>query len=214
MITARVSHLESYRQWKNEEDLGLGWLVDRIFDSQPSPAMRAGTAFHKALELANPSEVETLSANGYTFTFNCDCQIELAPIREIRVGKVYGGIEVSGQCDGINGRIVYDHKTTSQFDPDRYMAGYQWRFYLDIFEADVFRWNIFEIKETDSPLDYEVRAFHQLEQRRYPEMAADCMKLAKEYAEFYRAYLANVRPVTLEDQLRASLELTAKDITA
>lgn len=221
MLSARVSNLESYRQWKEEEDLGLGWLIERIFESKPSPAMLAGTAFHKALELADYTSFETMSANGYTFHIECDCELEVPKIREIRGFKKYGDLDVSGQCDAINGRIVTDYKTTGYFDADRYMSGYQWRYYLDIFEADVFRWQIFEIKpvvdakiprefdqfeDHQDSKEYVVRSHHQLEQKRYPDMHADCMKLAKEYAEFYRAYLANYRPITLEDQLRASIE--------
>jgi hypothetical protein len=211
-MLARVSNLESFRQWKDDEDLGLGWLIERIFDSTPSPAMRAGTAFHKALELATCADFECLSADGYTFQFDCDAEIAISPVREIRGYKNYGDLTVTGQCDCIDGKVVIDYKTTANFDPDRYMFGYQWRFYLDIFEADLFRWNIFEIKESDDPFAYVVRNFHRLEQRRYPDMAGDCAKLAKEYADFYQTHLANVKPVTLEDQLRASLELTSKDI--
>jgi hypothetical protein len=88
-----------------------------------------------------------LSIDGYTFEFDCDCEIEIPKVREIRGFKKYGELEVTGQCDCVSGKTIIDHKTTGQFDPDRFMFGYQWRFYLDIFDADVFRWNVFEIQE-------------------------------------------------------------------
>jgi hypothetical protein len=72
---------------------------------------------------------------------------------------------------------VEDHKTTGRFDPERYLSGYQWRLYLDIFGADLFRWNVFEIKATDDPLTWDVFAQHTLEQYRYPAMSADCARL-------------------------------------
>jgi hypothetical protein len=59
MLIARVSNLESFRQFMDDDDLGLGWLKDRLFGSSPSPAMKAGTAFHKALELAKYSDVRS-----------------------------------------------------------------------------------------------------------------------------------------------------------
>lgn len=204
-MQARVSHLESFRQWRDDEGLTLQWLIDRICGSNPSPAMQAGTAFHKAMELANYAEFENLSANGYTFQIACDCEIEVPKVREIRGFKKYGSLEVSGQCDGNGGKLIIDHKTTAQFDPDRFMFGYQWRFYLDIFEADIFRWNVFVIRETDNPTDYLVTDYHRLEQRRYPELHEDCANLSKEYTEFARINLANI-------QLERSLELSQQDV--
>ena len=40
---------------------------------------------------------------------------------------------------GIDGLRIEDHKTTSRFEPDWYLPGYQWRLYLDIFGASRFR---------------------------------------------------------------------------
>jgi hypothetical protein len=205
-MLARVSNLESFRQWKDSEDLGVGWLIDRIFGDSPSPAMLAGTAFHKAIETVDYAEFENLSANGYTFQFNCDCEIEVAKIRELRGFRKYGDLTVSGQCDCLIGKTIVDHKTTSQFDPDRFMFGYQWRYYLDIFEADVFRWNVFEISEADDPMSYVVKNYHRLEQMRYPEMHDDCAKLAQEFEEFAKVHLVGYVAPTLESQLQASID--------
>lgn len=189
----RVSEAESYRQWRADEDAELtdllAWLRGEV---PPSEAMLAGTAFHKALEDATDGEADTLEAEGYQFVITADITLALPKIREVRTSKDYGGITITGKLDVLDGRRVEDHKTTAQFSPDRYIAGYQWRYYLDLFGADVFRWNVFELKELKRHV-YEVRGFHQLEQCRYPGMERDCRDLALDLADFAASHLPERR---------------------
>jgi len=181
----RVSEAESYRQWRNDEDADMGSLLARLSGAvPPSEAMRAGTAFHKALEDAKDGEADTLEAEGYRFIIIADITLALPSIREVRAYKDYGGITITGKLDVLDGRRVEDHKTTAQFNPDHYLEGFQWRYYLDLFGADCFRWNVFELKPLDEPRLYEVRGFHQLEQWRYPSMERDCRDLAIDLAAF------------------------------
>lgn len=198
-MTFRVSEVESYRQYREDEDAELEALLARLRGQTPaSPAMEAGTAFHKALETSPTGLVVTaLEANGYTFTFAGDFTAELPAIREIRASRTWlvdgEPVTISGQLDAIHGKRVEDHKTTGRFDPERYLTGYQWRLYLTIFGADLFRWNIFEITEKDHPLEWEVFAAHRLEQYRYPTMEADCEKLVEDLARFARVHLPERR---------------------
>lgn len=180
----RVSEVESFRQWLNDEESDIEALLARLRgETSPSEAMQAGTAFHRALELASVGETDHLEANGYRFRFECDVDLALPSIRELRASKQYGPISVTGCVDVLEGLRIEDHKTTGQFDADRYLAGYQWRYYLDIFGAKVFRWNVFEIRE-DEPRVYIVRAHHRLEQSVYPGMHAECARLAGELHAF------------------------------
>jgi hypothetical protein len=201
--TYRVSHLAAYARWRAEESDDLGWLAKSIFSTESSEAMERGTAFHKALETASAGEYTTVSADGYTFAFTCEAEIVLPKTREIRRGKDYGGIIVSGQCDGIEGKRIIDHKTTGQqFDAEYHLDGWQHRFYLDIFEADRFDWHVWEMAEIkpskckavdisehdyfDDPpgIAYEVYAHHLLTQYRYPAIEEDCRRLAVEFRDF------------------------------
>jgi hypothetical protein len=189
-MTFRVSEMESFRQWRDNEDAEVELLLARMRgQTEASEVMLAGTAFHKALELA-PTGVcaDTIGALGYTFKFAGDFEIALPTIREVRASKTYRtddyAITISGQLDTLYGTRVEDHKTTGRFDPERYLSGYQWRQYLSIFGADQFRWNVFEIAATDDPLVWEVTDAHRLEQFRYPGMDADCERLAHELATF------------------------------
>lgn len=212
--TYRVSHLAAYARWKATEGEGIGWLYDSIFTSESTEAMSRGTAFHSALEKAAEGNYSTVEGMGYTFAFTCDAEIVLPKTREIRQSKDYGGILVSGQCDGIEGKRIIDHKTVSQFDAEYHLGGWQHRFYLDIFEADRFDWHIWEVAEMkikcqcpnagceeDAGLvdfcpvhglqeyrittkPYEVYAHHVLTQYTYPGLESDCRELAQEFRDF------------------------------
>jgi hypothetical protein len=194
--TYRVSHLAAYARWKATEGDDLGWLHQAIFASESTEAMSRGTAFHAALEKVMEGEYQTVEAHGYTFAFTCDAELYLPKTREIRKAKDYGGIIVTGQCDGIEGRTIIDHKTVQQFDAEYHLDGWQHKFYLDIFEADRFDWHIWEVSEIDGPKSgevcssdgaekyYEVYAHHLLTQYRYPALEDDCRKLALEFLDF------------------------------
>lgn len=204
----RVSNVEAFRKWEADEEAELADLIDDITgDSQPSPLMLAGTAFHKVLETSvSGVELESAEADGHRFVFAEGLEIEVTPIRELRASKTYivdgETIVISGQVDAIDGLRIEDHKTTGRFDADRYLAGYQWRLYLDIFGANHFRWNIFEITEVDStaetfafdvpPIEFKVSAQHRLEQYRYPTLEADCTALVTRFARFVRTYVEQV----------------------
>lgn len=186
-MLARVSNIESFRRWREDEEQSVEQLVRWLTTDEPSEAMRAGTAFHKVLELAKPGEYDTLQALGYTFHLP-EGELALPEVRELRAYGAYGPLQVTGQVDGLEGRRIDDHKTTARFDAERYLSGYQWRFYLDIFDADVFRWNVFELKELDHQV-YKVSPPQTLETYRYPGMHEDCARLAADYYEFARQHM-------------------------
>lgn len=188
MLTLRVSQLDTYRAWTEEEDSDVGWLLNELTARQETPAMARGTAFHKCLEMAFRGTVARLQANGYTFEFSADIKLTLPSIREIRLAKDYGGITVTGKVDAIEGRHIIDHKSTSSLDAERYMHGFQWRYYLDLAGADRFTWHIFEMDEVDARV-YNVYAMHTLEQWKYPGMHEDCKRLALDCKEFCDQYL-------------------------
>ena len=193
-MLARVSQIEAWRRWKHwqplfdgDEEPTVEDLVRQLTTDEPSEKMLAGTAFHKALELAGPGEYEALRANGYVFNLSGGT-IALPEIRETRAYGHYGPLTVTGQADCVHGRAIFDHKTTSRFEAEGYLGGCQWRFYLDLFGADAFTWNVFEITET-AERTYRVGEPHRLTAYRYPELHADCEKLAADFYEFAAEHL-------------------------
>lgn len=194
-MIARVSEIEMFRQWREDEEFDLATLIARLRgEVPPSDEMLAGTAFHKALETASEGEFETLSVDGYTFHFFIDVNVSLPSIREMRSQKVYSvdgePFTVTGQTDIIDGKSVEDHKTTRQFDPERYFSGYQWRFYLDINNGDKFKWNVYELhKNEKEEKTYLVKAVHFPTQYRYPKLQEDCQALAEDFYRFAKVHL-------------------------
>lgn len=197
MQTLRVSttDLDQLRYYRNTDDMELAELIARLKHLMPSSeAMEAGTALHKALEMAEAGEHKGFEADGYTFGFDTDAELDLPPIREMKGTRDYllddVLVTVVGKVDGIHGKRIDDHKFTAKFDPDRYLDSYQWRVYLEIFGADHFRWNIFEASE-DGPKYYRIRNVHKLDMRRYPGMAEDVERELREFVVFARDHLAD-----------------------
>lgn len=189
-MLARVSNIEAWRRWREDPDATPDDLIRYITVDEPSEAMLAGTAFHAAMETLAPGEYDTLQANGYTFRLDFDSALYLPTIRELRCSAMYGPLEVSGQVDGIEGRRVDDHKTTANLNVEKYIEGCQWRFYLDIFDADVFRWNVFPIKPVkDAPKTYTVSEPHLIEMCRYKALHDDCMRMAAGFYQFATTHM-------------------------
>jgi hypothetical protein len=200
MLRVSVSDLDLYRAYRNDEDFDLGvFLAQLRHQTARTGAMDRGVAFHTALEHATLGESSILTAEGHTFAFTCDAEIEAWPRREEKREKDYGGVIVSARCDRIMGKVIVDDKTTEKFDSEameRYMDKYQFRYYLDMWEADEFRWHIWEVRKLsqsdyksmtnleNSTIAYEVYAHHLLKQYRYPKMEEDCRDLALEFADF------------------------------
>jgi hypothetical protein len=188
-MLVRVSNIETYRRWRADPDAIPEDLVTRLTDFQPTEPMLAGTAFHKCMEDAVPGEYDRMKADGYTFILP-DSAIALPAIRELRCYGDFGPLRVTGQVDALYGKRVEDHKTTAYFNGEGYMEGCQWRFYLDLFQADVFRWNVFEIKPIrGQEKTYEVSAPQTLEQYRYPGLHDDCMDLAAGFYQFATTHM-------------------------
>lgn len=194
-LRVSVTDLDQLRFYRDSDDMELAELIARLKHLMPSSeAMEAGTALHKALELSEPGEFKGLAADGFTFSFETDAEIDLSPIREIKAEREYLIDDVTvtlvGKVDVLNGKRVDDHKFTAKFDPDRYLDSYQWRAYLDMFDADLFRWNIFEAIES-APKNYLVRNVHKLQMHRYPGMAADVERELREFVRFARDHLSD-----------------------
>lgn len=186
MRVMRVSEVSAYARWRQDEDADLPALIAMLNGaSAESEAMRKGTAFHKALELSREGQsFDQIAQDGYTFCITGDFDLWIPPTREIRREKEYSGLTVSGQTDALIAATIYDHKTTERFDAENYLEGWQWKFYLDIFNANRFIWNVFEMKEMDEPKHFCVHKLHKLEAYRYARMEEDCRDLCREFRTF------------------------------
>lgn len=194
-LRVSASDIDALRYFLAEDDAELAALLAQLRrETPPTEAMTVGTALHAALEICQPGSHGELSANGYTFEFKADCEIDLPEIREVKATKEYQvdgcAVTLVGKVDAIHGRRVDDHKFTSRYDAERFLGNYQWRVYLDVFDADEFRWNVFEGRQdTKDPQRYVIYNVHQLTTHRYPGMGADVQRVLRTFLDFARRHL-------------------------
>lgn len=192
-LRVSVTDLDQLRYYRDTDDMELAELIARLKHLMPSTdAMEAGTAFHAALEAAQPGDHKGLVSGDYTFSFEIDAALDLPSIREMKATAEYlvddVAVTLVGKVDAIHGKRIDDHKFTAKFDPDRYLSSYQWRAYLEMFGADVFRWNIFEGVES-APKNYLIRNVHPLTMHRYPGMGEDLERELREFVHFARHHM-------------------------
>lgn len=197
MDTIRVSatDVDAFRRWRDDDEdrEDLIRLIQQLRRLMPSTeAMEAGSALHAAIENAEPGDHRFFKHGEFGFSFETDCEIDLPPIREMKATRCYliDGTEVTlvGKVDAIHGKRIDDHKFTAQFDAERYLDSFQWRAYLEVFEADTFRWNVFVAKES-APKNYIIRDFHRLQMDRYPGIGEDVERELGEFVRFARDHL-------------------------
>ena len=190
-VRVSVTDIDSYCYWRSSEyDFDL--LARLRKEEPPNEAMRAGSAFHKALENGREGKVDYLEADGYRFILplGMDISIALPTIRELKVEReipVQGlTVTLVGKVDAMFGTTIYDHKTAGKFDADKieqFSDSYQWRMYLWQLDADRFVWNVF-VTSPLGPQEYSIDDFHLLAQCRYRGMAEDCAAKLNEFLDF------------------------------
>lgn len=186
-----VTDLDAMVWFRRMEDMETEELVARLRrQSVPNAKMLMGTAFHAVLE--NPPDViDTVEMNGFRFRIDCDAEIILPQIREIRASKEYfvNGVTVtlSGGCDGITGNEVTDHKLTFRPEPENYLDSFQWKAYLDIYHADIFTYYLYHAKEDREVIS--ICDISALKLYRYPGMEDDVRDGISDLVSFAKEHL-------------------------
>ncbi|MGD9713784.1 MAG: hypothetical protein AB7V46_17240 [Thermomicrobiales bacterium] len=199
MIRLRVSTLEHFRKVVCTEYESEADLVERIRRGQWAPDaadtpwyMLAGTAWHRALACEPPDDAvestEEVMARYGDYLFSPDDIY--AGIAEFGMGSreitwhrdwVVDGITVrlEGTADHVVGRVVSDAKTKfSDVDPSDYEESLQWRAYLLIHDADVFRYVLFSFKDpaADGFLKLRKDGIYTFNMWRYPDLERDVLE--------------------------------------
>lgn len=136
---ASVTDLENFRKYLSNE-IEFEELLLRLNRKQsPTDKMMVGRALHSILE--NPEEYYVKPIyifDGIIFEANLIKELlkDKVNAREVKANKLYSKTLVSGVADGLSGLFVIEYKISfNSFDIERYMNSYQWRFYIDMFEA-------------------------------------------------------------------------------
>lgn len=146
MLT-RVTAVEEFRRFMTED-----YYTETMFlkflrgEKEPTEEMKAGTAFHSALEHIQYTNEEhhAIIQDGYYFAFPELLEVHLPVLREQKGILTIGEHKITGTADAIDACAIYDHKLTENPMPDRYFDSLQWRLYLMMFKANKFVYNLFK----------------------------------------------------------------------
>lgn len=186
-----ATNLESYRRWKEDGESELSDLLSYLRrETPPTESMRAGSAFHKVLELASPGDsLIAVERDGFVFEFDMDGEFALPVIRELKLEtrRVIGGEPVTlvGVVDAMVGRRADDHKMTARPDAENYAPSMQWRCYLSWFDCDTFQYNLFHSYQPEArPGVYIIKDVVEIQFCRYPGMDEEVDALVAEFVAF------------------------------
>jgi hypothetical protein len=176
-LRLHVTDLDSWRWYHIIEDRTENEFISGLLRLEPAnEKMLMGTAWHSILENP-PDEISKIKKNGFTFICDIDAEVVLPQVREIRAQKVYEvdgyAVTLTGGCDGITGNKIVDHKLTFNPNVDNYLDAYQWRAYLDIYNADVFEYRIYHGYQ--SGMNVTIKDYSTLRVCRYPTMVDDLL---------------------------------------
>lgn len=195
MLKISVTTIESFRNYLNGT-IEYDDLLKRIRgEYKPSKYMELGTAFHDILEKAEERFIAERnvfrSKNGIEFDFDVispcyDKIVQEAPF-EVKLSKIYTigteEVEVVAKVDQLYGNYIIENKTCwGTFDFERYFSSYQWRYYLDIFDAERAFYNVFCLSDKASGI-----ALNRIEQfsfNSYPDLQNDINELLTYFLEF------------------------------
>ena len=191
MIRISTTWLDSFLYWQSAEDMPVEELIARFKGEEPpTPQMRAGQALHALLEDISASNLFTAHKDGFSFRFDIDASIPIAPIKELKGEQIIetraGRVNLVGKVDALHGRLIRDYKLTERFDAERYADSYQWRAYLMMFDARMFVYDVFTGKVDGT--DVRIYGYDELPLYAYPGMEADVQRVTGELAELIARY--------------------------
>lgn len=208
-----VSTLEKFRRYMNNVssfDTEAALIESLTGTFTGNDKKKFGGAFHKLIELGTGA-MDGLAdtVDGVLFT---DAHMWPAfeyrlnhpkVIHEVPASKIYdtmfGPIQVSARIDAIEGAAIRDPKTKYRDlgDLRDYSNSYQWRFYLDMAESEVFYYDHFEvigfkgfIQDGDTFIvdpSVQIKAHDPLQCLAYANMQRDCLCLINEFLIYIHA---------------------------
>lgn len=207
----RVTAIEAFRRYLANGDNDYYEITEQsVIDSvtgelKGNEQTRIGTAFHSIVQIGNPEHKiidggDEFDVDGFKVRLaKKHCVLALAyrneypnAYHEFRGYKDYGSAIVTGCADMIDGVEIRDIKTKYSTPSDAdYINSCQWRYYLDIFGADVFHFDLFVFngykKEKHG---YDVRELVLTRHTppitcyRYPEMENDNLALLNQFMDW------------------------------
>lgn len=220
MLRISTTTLEKFRRYIH--DVSLLDTEESLIESlmgafTGNEKTMVGTAFHSLIEGKYTRWNDYYIADNIMFTqeqasgaLNFKEQ-HPAMVHEVTINKVYETayfpIQVTGRIDGIEGVQVHDHKTKFRnIDWHEYLDSIQWRIYLDQLNADIFWYNVFEVKGFEALIgsqsftlpEVEFISHEPLKCTRYVAMEDDITALLNSFLEYIhdRKFLHLLKPAS------------------
>ena len=192
-----VTELADYRRFKNTDQTFEEWLARWKRLIPPTPAMRAGTRFHRFLETGGRDYADRVKFKlDFTPIKPDSCEVPLS--REFSIGGE--SVKLVGRLDAIHGKTILDYKLLSRYPrAEKYSGSVQWRSYFVLYpQAETFRYQFFIRGYTANPEMVVVRDIRECTFSRYPEVEDDVTALLADYRTFIREMEAEGK-ITPED---------------
>lgn len=192
-----VTWLDSY-QYYIDSEMTEQELYDRFYGAyNPTPAMSAGTALHKLLEDGKNIEQEQ---DGFVFEIINSLEGNLVigetwEREQKHVVQMIDGVDLVGKIDVETPFVVYDHKLTGSYDPEKFMKAWQWRAYLSMRNKNKFVYQVFECIKVESFAQIvKIKDYHELEMVAYKGMIDDVRDCVSNLNKLINAWRSNGKP--------------------
>jgi len=194
MYTVRVTNLEKYRRFRDNETETYDdeqSVIDSLSGQfTGNDLTQIGSAFHLIIELKKDVKPQQGVKFSQTQILQAIVHSEnISPfVAEVPQRKLYntclGKIWVTGTTDVLQGTVLRDTKT--KFTPPLmadYYRSYQWRLYLDLFGLDRFIYDVFEFSGHDGTdvSQFELKQHDPFECLRYEKMQQDIQILLNDF---------------------------------
>ena len=192
-----VTDLAAYRRFRNTDQTFEEWLARWKRQIPPTPAMRAGTRFHRFLETGGRDYADRVVFKlDFTPIKPDSCEVPLS--REFAIGGE--SVKLVGRLDAIHGTTILDYKLLSRYPAvEKYSGSVQWRSYFVLYpQAERFRYQFFIRDYAADPALVVVRDVRECAFSRYPGVEDDVTALLADYRAFIREMEA-IGKITPED---------------
>lgn len=192
-----VTELADYRRFRDTDRTFEEWLARWKRLIPPTPAMRAGTRFHRFLETGGRDYADRVVFKlDFTPIQPDSCEVPLS--REFAIGGET--VKLVGRLDAIQGKTILDYKLLSRYPKvETYSGSVQWRSYFVLYpQAERFRYQFFIRGYSGDPQVVVVRDVRECAFSRYPAVEDDVTALLGDYRAFIREMEATGK-ITPED---------------
>ena len=180
-----VTELADYRRFRDTDQTFEEWLARWKRLIPPTPAMRAGTRFHRFLETGGRDYADRVVFKlDFTPTKPDSCEVPLS--REFAIGGET--VKLVGRLDAIQGKTILDYKLLSRYPKvENYSGSVQWRSYFVLYpQAERFRYQFFIRGYSGDPRVVVVQDVRECAFSRYPAVEDDVTALLADYRAFIR----------------------------